>query len=128
MLEVSDGRPCFRDTQILIGKCSTYLMWTSISHMERYGPFSEHARTEDAEKGMSRNADATTAAQGNHVRIPETDDEELKESEDDGSQVPAGESADDGQAPCIPMPVMPTPSIEMNNPTLGNGRSNDGKD
>ena len=36
----------------------------SRSHMERDGPFSEHARTEDAEKGLARNAAATDNCAG----------------------------------------------------------------
>jgi len=40
------------------------------------------------------------------------DEEELKVSEDDGSQILAGESADDVNALSILTPVVPMPSIE----------------
>jgi len=41
---------------------STYLMWSCISHRERYGPFSEHARAGDTEEAKIRDAGATTGA------------------------------------------------------------------
>jgi len=76
-------------------------------------------------EGEMPRRERTTAGQGNPVPPPETDQEELKASEDGGSQIPGGEPADDGQAASIPMLVMPTPSIEMSNPVLTNGMGKD---
>jgi len=47
-------------------------MWTSISHIDKFGPLSTHARkAADIENG-------TSAAQSSTVLVPETEGHELK--------------------------------------------------
>jgi hypothetical protein len=83
-------------------------MWDiHISHGKLWSFFGARAKGTCGE-GHARNLATTTAAQGYHVRRTETGEKEPKASEDDESQIPAGESADVGKAPSILMPVVPT--------------------
>jgi hypothetical protein len=99
-------------------------MWTSISHIDKYGPFSAHARPVDVEKGASEAVDGSTTRR-NTTQAAETDKEEKKVS-DEASTNAGFESGDIHQPPSIPTLVLPTPSIEMSHPPLGSRKTTQG--
>lgn len=75
-------------------------MWTSISHIDKYGPFSAHARPINVEKGASEAVDGNMTQQTT-TQAAETDEEEKKVS-DEASTIADLESGDAHRPPSTP--------------------------
>lgn len=95
-------------------------MWHSVSHIDKYGPFSRHARPTDVEKDQPNRAVNTTE----NKTSPEMDEEEKTRS-DEASTAPGTEDEDLYQPPSIPTPAMPTPSVKAGHPPLMSRKTQD---